>query len=85
MDILQQTLMKVQKWCDDRGLRINPKKTVIVPFTKRRIIRETILPNIYGENIQFSSTVKYLGAYLDTKLNWNTHIDKSIDKARNSL
>jgi hypothetical protein len=50
-------------------LSINPNKTVIVPFTRKRKInlREPIL---FNKTIQFSDNVKYLGLLLDKGLTW---------------
>jgi hypothetical protein len=60
-------------------LSINPNKTVIIPFNRKRNIRglkEPILFNI----IQLSSEVKYLGLMLDKGLMWKRQLDV-INKA----
>lgn len=77
---MQRALDTIQTWCQGQGLRINPQKTIIVPFTKRRklLLRA---PTLDGTVINFSSEVKYLGITLDQKLNWNSHLDKLRRKA----
>ena len=37
------------------------------------------------QEIEYSSQVKYLGLIFDSKLNWNTHLEKVITKATSSL
>jgi hypothetical protein len=32
--VLQTSLGPVERWCDRRDLSINPRKTVVIPFTK---------------------------------------------------
>jgi hypothetical protein len=69
-EVLQTDLHTVQQWCERTKLSINPNKTVVIPFTRRRNtkgLREEILS---GEKIQLSSEVKYLGITLDNGLTW---------------
>lgn len=59
MEIVQQALpITHQKWCDERQLRINRKKTYLVPFTNRRIKVDLKLQSLYGDTIPFTNEVK---------------------------
>lgn len=49
-----------QEWCLQRGLKINPKKTIIVPFTNRRNLAGLNSSRKKNEIIQFDINVKYL-------------------------
>lgn len=81
---MQQALDITLRWCKYEGLNINPLKTVVVPFTRKRKI--TLLPlQLDGTTLQYSSQVKYLGITLDSKLHWNVHVDQTITKATNTL
>ena len=81
---MQIALNFVSVWCDKEGLNINPSKTIIVPFTRKRkfSINNLTLKDI---PLELSDSVKYLGIFLDSKLNWNTHIKQAISKATNAL
>ena len=81
---MQSALNYTSKWCKKEGLEINPSKTVILPFTRRRT---GSLPKLIlnGVTIDFSSEVKYLGVTLDKKLNWNSHLNNMLDKRTNAL
>lgn len=83
-DRLQTALNITLKWCRKEGLNVNPSKTVIVPFTRRKKVTLTQL-SLDGVQIRFSEEVKHLGVTLDKKLNWNSHLDKAITKGTNAL
>jgi hypothetical protein len=53
-EVLQTALCTVQQWCERTKLSINPNKTVVIPFTRKRDIKEPIL---FGKMIQLSSEV----------------------------
>jgi hypothetical protein len=62
-------------------LSINPNKTVIIPFTRRREKKGLKEPILFNKTIQLSSGVKYLGIILDKGLTWKKQLDKAINRA----
>jgi hypothetical protein len=60
----------LKKWC----ININETKSLQVSFT----LKEGKCPAVYLNNTALpqSSTVKYLGFYLDSRLTWKQHIVK---------
>jgi hypothetical protein len=69
-EVLQTALHTVQQWCERTKLSINPNKTVVIPFTRRRNIKGLKEPVLFGKKIQLSSEFKYLGITLDKGLTW---------------
>ena len=67
---LQVALNIVSRWCVGIGLNINPKKSTIVAFTRRRSRARLQKPTLFGETIEYSKEVKYLGLTIDEKLNF---------------
>lgn len=84
-ETLQMALNIVQRWCERMGLRVNPLKTTVVTFTRRRKLEKLIKPKLFGTELDFSTRVKYLGVIIDSKLLWNAHIQKVINKATTTL
>jgi hypothetical protein len=80
-EVLQTALHTVQQWCERSKLSINPNKTVVILFTRRRNIKGLKEPILFGEKIQLSSEVKYIGITLDKGLTWKKQLDKVINKA----
>jgi hypothetical protein len=81
-EVLQTTLCTVQKLCEKTGLSINPNKTVIIHFTRKRELKGLKEPSLFNKRIQLSSEVKYLGITLDKGLKWKKkQLDKAINKA----
>jgi hypothetical protein len=71
-EVLQTALGTVQQWCKRTKLSINPKNTVVIPFTRKRNIKGLKRPNLFGKRIQLSSEVKYLGVPLYKGLTWKS-------------
>jgi hypothetical protein len=65
---LEKALSTVKKWCEKTNLSINPTKTVIIPFTRKREIKGLKEPILFNKTIQLSSEVTYLGVTLDKGL-----------------
>lgn len=83
--LMQTALEKIERWCKDFKLSINAKKTIIVPFTRRRKLDGLEPPTLFGTTIPFSKEVKYLGVILDQKLTWNSHLNYITQKAKIAL
>jgi hypothetical protein len=65
----------------DEGLNISPHKTTIVSFNNRRVVRDSGPITLLGKELTMLGEVKYLGVILDSKLNWNQHLQKIIRKS----
>jgi hypothetical protein len=79
-EVLQTALCTVQQWSERTKLFINPNKTVVIPFTKKRHIQGLREPILFSKRIQLSSEVKYLGVTLDKGLNGKSSWIKSLIK-----
>ncbi|KAL1448444.1 hypothetical protein WDU94_012211 [Cyamophila willieti] len=84
-ELLEYALSIVEKWCLSRGVKVNPLKTTLVPFTRKYKLGAVQAPRIFGERIEIADEVKFLGVHLDKKLHWNQHIKKTTDKAKATL
>jgi hypothetical protein len=82
-EVMQQALNVVVKWAARKGLTISPLKTAIVPFTKRKKTEGLGPLSIHGKELEMLDKVKYLGVMLDSKLDWNQHLQKIIRKTQN--
>lgn len=80
-EIAQRLLGSIETWCKQRDLSVHPDKTVTVLFTKKHILDGLIPIKFYGKELEFSPHVKYLGVWLDSKLNWKKHVDTKLEKA----
>jgi hypothetical protein len=79
-ELMQRAVDIVVKWAVKVGLYISPHKT-IVPFTNRRKVEDLRPLILQGKELKMLGEVKYLGVILDSKLNWNHHLQKIIRKA----
>jgi hypothetical protein len=83
---MQAALNEVVKWTTKEGPSISPQKTktVVVPFTNKRNIEGLGPLTLLGRHLQLLGGVKYLGVFLDSKLNWNQHLQNVINTLRTS-
>lgn len=81
---MQIALNYTLAWCKGEGLNVNPSKTTLVIFTRKRNVNIKA-PSLDGVQLTFSSRVKYLGVILDKKLNWSEHLEHVVNKATTAL
>ena len=79
-DRMQLALGISSDWCEEKGLSINPKKTTLGPFTRRKKLSLGSL-NLGQTNQTYSDEIKYLGVILDKSLTWNSHLSYISNKA----
>ncbi len=82
-DLEEQATKALQSLCDwakTNKLKFNASKTVCVLFTKRQKYDQ---PKIKLQNqlLNISTSVKYLGVYVDSKLSWKVHANYVKTKA----
>jgi len=83
--LLKWALHTVEIWCDELCLSVNPDKTGLVAFTRRRKLPGFFEPHFFGMTSHCSISAKYLGVILDSWLTWREHVDFKVRKAHNLL
>jgi len=84
-EIMQKALNVVTKWAVKEGLNISPHKIAIVPFTNRRKLEGLGPLTLHGKELKMLDEVKYLGVTLESRLNWNQHLQKIIRKTQTTF
>lgn len=83
-DRMQTALTLTHEWCIREGLNINPKKTILLPFTRRKKLSlKKITMN--GTTLIPTNHTKYLGVIFDQKLSWSLHLEAVISKGQRAL
>lgn len=82
---LTNAMVKISEWLNQCSLQLNVSKTVGMFFTKTT--NSTANPDIVisGEKLQIVTEFKYLGILIDSKLNFNSHITKTVKKVKFNL
>lgn len=82
-EILKEVMFLINRWMKEHGLDLALHKTEVILLTRKRI--DTILPVDVGgqETITTTSSLKYLGVTIDSKLNFWQHICRVSEKALN--
>lgn len=78
---MNRALRQVEKWCIKCEMKVNPVKTELMIFTRKRSIAGYQHVRLCGQRLQLSQQVKYLGVILDSKLTFKAHIENKCRKA----
>uniref|UniRef100_A0ABD2WCX8 Reverse transcriptase domain-containing protein n=1 Tax=Trichogramma kaykai TaxID=54128 RepID=A0ABD2WCX8_9HYME len=80
MNSMQLILKKVDRWCAETGLTVNPAKTELVIFTRKHRVEQCANLTLRGNRIGAKESAKYLGVILDRKLKWKEHMEFQVRK-----
>ena len=85
--ILSTAANKVNQWTKSNGFKLALSKTQGILFyrNKKWLQGRKIKLKIENHNVEFKNAVKFLGVYLDTHLNFKTHIAYTKSKAISAL
>ncbi|XP_058982786.1 uncharacterized protein LOC131804232 isoform X1 [Musca domestica] len=75
-DLMQGALVTLSRWARRNGLGVNPSKTELVIFTKRRKYPTFTPPKLDGVRLNLSLEAKYLGTILDHRLSWKRNTEE---------
>lgn len=73
--IINEELNKVAIWLQSNKLSLNINKTHYIVFAGNKQNDYSINLKISNKNLERSSTIKYLGIWIDDKLSWKAHVD----------
>ena len=79
---IQKHLNKITKWCNIQRIKLNPLKTKVLHFSKRK--HPLLDCNIKMDNVKLKAEkiVRFLGAIFDHKLTFEEHIKDKINNTR---
>lgn len=83
-NMIQLDLDKIQLWMNENYLKINELKTKYMIFTikNKKINTDRLHLTINNHKLEQVNFFKYLGLWIDHKLNWDVHIQKLKEKLR---
>lgn len=77
---LQKSVTSIEKWCQKWCLALNPVKSESKIFSLRRISYPSLPLTITNVVINWQiNSVKWLGVWLDQRLNWASHLKNKIN------
>jgi hypothetical protein len=80
---LQEAMNNVSEWYKSNKLTLNVKKSNVMLIHRKRKINDSMNIVVDGSHLAQIANVRYLGLYIDNKLQWSTHINgvcKSITR-----
>ena len=81
----QWALHTVEMWCDKGRLLVNPNRTGLIVFTRKRKLPGYFESYFFGVTLHCCMLVRYLGVVLNSWLTWREHVDVKVRKAHNML
>lgn len=82
-EYLSRAMESVKQWTLKSGFSISEEKSQICTFTRKRFQPPQFL-KLASFNIKYNTYSKFLGVYLDMKLNWKRHISYISGRAENA-
>ena len=80
----QQAIKIAERWAKKVGVQFSPEKTAVIIFTRKRGKPSKKL-KLYGKEIEYTKSTKYLGVIFDEKLTFKEHFEEKIKNAKRAL
>ncbi len=78
---MQKAVNEVENWANSWGFRFSVAKTQVICFLKKKN-NPSLNVKMYGYQLQQVNVVRFLGMWMDSKLNFRIHIQKLIEKCK---
>jgi hypothetical protein len=78
-NIINEALTALGNWCNENAMTINTEKTFYQIFTLNHK-KPTDSLKINNKPVAETQEAKYLGMYLDVKLTWKNHAERTVKK-----
>jgi hypothetical protein len=83
--LMQLALLTVETLCYEVELSVNPDKTGLVSFTRKRKLPGFFKPQFFGVKLNPLLVGQVSGLFQDFRLTWREHVDVETMKAHNYL
>lgn len=80
---IEKGLAELDRWCDKWRVKLNPEKTSIMIFTRKKTPMGEV--QFKGTNLKPTKDIKFLGITLQPQLQWNQHIKAINSKMRSKI
>eukprot|EP00923_Selenidium_pygospionis_P046524 GHVN01080361.1.p1 GENE.GHVN01080361.1~~GHVN01080361.1.p1 ORF type:complete len:507 (-),score=31.64 GHVN01080361.1:70-1422(-) len=80
--LAQEDLDKISLWCQRWLMQLNPRECVVMNLSPPIPAQQLI---VGGTPLHRVSSIRDLGCHYDTQLKFNSHVDKTIQKARGRI
>lgn len=77
--IFEETYRRIQLWMESTGLKLAEHKTEALLVTSRKMV-ENLRLAVGSSYITTQPSIKYLGVFLDFRLNFNQHVEEAAMK-----
>ena len=87
MQKMQSDLDSLSVWCDKNGIMVNTEKSKVMVFGSPANLKKIPPVQLYLDRalLQTVTSYKYLGMTLDTRLNYNLHVNRIISSVSSKL
>ena len=85
-EYLQRDLDKLARWCAKWRIKLNPKKTKVIIFSKSRsAIRAEPALSLYGDLLSYYPHIKFLGITFDNRMTFTKHFEEILEHCNNKF
>jgi hypothetical protein len=82
--IMNEALIALGNWCNENAMTINTEETFYQIFIMNHK-KPTSTLKINNKPVVETQEAKYLGMYLDGKLTWKNHVERTVTKTKKKL